>query len=282
VESRHELERSSVLVSAVVPNFNGEVYLDRALASLGDQTHPELEVIVVDGGSTDGSLEIVRDWESRLQMTWISEPDSGQAEAINKGFRMASGEVMGWINSDDLLTPRSAELAARRFARDPDLDMVWGFCLVVDSDERPVTIQNPYVRQDLARLRQHRNFISQPGSWYSRRAVERFGPLREDLHYLFDYDLFLKIAGSGRGEFIPEVMAWFRLHSTSKSGSQRSAFLKEEPRVFRDNGGRWLSPFWIDYWRYRLWERPVQRAKEPLRVLLRRLLRLPPGSRIRS
>ncbi len=271
-----------LLVSIVVPNLNGASFLPMTLASLGAQTYPEIEVVVVDGGSTDGSLDIIRHWADRLPMRWISEPDSGQAQAINKGFRMANGEVLGWINSDDLLTARSVEYAVERFAADPELGFVWGFCLVVDADERPVTIQNPYVRPDLGQLRSYRNYVSQPGSWYRRRVVEAFGPLSEELHFLFDYDFFLRVAGQVRAEFIPEVMAWFRLHESSKSGSQERAFLGEEPRVYRANGGRWLSPFWMDYLRYRIWERPVYRAKEPVRRVLRRLLGLPPGARIRS
>ena len=269
-------------MSVVVPNFNGARFLPRTLASLEAQSYPRIEVTVIDGGSTDGSVELIEEWAERLPMRWISEPDSGQAEAINKGFRMASGDILGWINSDDLLTPRSVEWAAARFAADPELDFVWGFCLVVDAKERPLTIQNPYVRGDLTQLRKHRNFVSQPGSWYSRRAVETYGPLSESLHYLFDYDFFLRVADGGRAEFIPEIMAWFRIHDASKSGSQEREFLREEPGVFRSNGGSWLSPFWFDYLRYRIWEKPIYRIKEPFRVLLRRAMRLPPGSRIRS
>jgi glycosyltransferase involved in cell wall biosynthesis len=271
-----------VLVSLIVPNYNGDAFLARTFASIEAQTYPEIEVLVVDGGSTDGSVEIIGKWADRLPLRWVSERDSGQAEAINKGFRMATGEVMGWINSDDLLTPRSVEWAVERFSADPELGFVWGFCLVVDADERPLTIQNPYVRRDLADLRRYRNYVSQPGSFYRRRVVEDFGPLSEDLHYLFDYDFFLRVAGQVRAEFIPEVMAWFRLHGTSKTGNQEREFLREEPRVYRASGGRWLSPFWIDYLRYRLWQRPVHRIKEPFRRVARRLLGLPAGARIRS
>jgi len=266
----------------VVPNFNGVRFLPRTLASLEAQSYPRIEVIVIDGGSTDGSVELIEEWAERVPLRWISEPDSGQAEAINKGFRMATGDIMGWINSDDLLTPRSIELATDRFTADPELGFVWGFCLVVDADERPLTIQNPYVHGDLAELRRHRNYVSQPGSWYRRGVVEEFGPLSEDLHYLFDYDFFLRVAGRVRAEFIPEIMAWFRFHDSSKTGSQERAFLREEPRVFRANGGRWMSPFWFDYLRYRLWQKPVHRIKEPFRRVARRLFGLPPGSRIRS
>ena len=192
-----------LLVSIVVPNLNGASFLPMTLASLGAQTYPEIEVVVVDGGSTDGSLDIIRHWADRLPMRWISEPDSGQAQAINKGFRMANGEVLGWINSDDLLTARSVEYAVERFAADPELGFVWGFCLVVDADERPVTIQNPYVRPDLGQLRSYRNYVSQPGSWYRRRVVEAFGPLSEELHFLFDYDFFLRRRRPGEGGVHP-------------------------------------------------------------------------------
>jgi glycosyltransferase involved in cell wall biosynthesis len=94
-------------VSVVVPNYNGVRFLPRTLASLESQTCADVEVIVVDGASTDDSVKLIESWADRLPMRWISEPDSGQAEAINKGFRMATGDIMGWINSDDLLTPRS-------------------------------------------------------------------------------------------------------------------------------------------------------------------------------
>jgi len=271
-----------MLVSIVIPNFNGAQYLGRTLASVAALTYSPVEVIVVDGASTDDSIRVIRDWEKTLPMRWISESDSGQAEAINKGFRMASGAIMGWINSDDMLTPAAAALAAARFSADPDLDFVWGFCLVVDADDRPLNIQNPFVREDLGLLRKHRNFVPQPGSWFSRRLVERYGPLSENLHYLFDYDFFLRFAGQVRTEFVPEVMAHFRIHETSKSGSQEHRFLSEEPTVFRAHGGKWLSPFWLNYLRYRIFEMPVQRAKEPLRRIVRRVLGLPAGARIRS
>lgn len=269
-------------VSVVVPNFNGVRFLSRTLESLELQSYPDLDVIVVDGASTDGSVELIKKWAERLPVRWVSEPDSGQAAAINRGLRMATGDVMGWINSDDLLTPRAVEWAVERFAAAPELGFVWGFCLVIDADERPVTIQNPYVREDLAELRRHRNYVSQPGSFYRRDVVDEFGPLSEHLHYLFDYDFFLRVAGRARAEFIPEVMAWFRIHDSSKTGSQERAFLREEPRVYRNNGGSWLSPFWLDYLRYRLWQKPVNRIKEPFRRVARRILGVPPGGRIRS
>ena len=282
MESQPIVADSPLRVSVIVPNFNGAAFLSRTLASIEAQVYPDIEVIVIDGGSSDGSLDIIADWADRVNLRWVSEPDSGQAEAINKGFRMATGEVMGWINSDDLLAPRAVQWAAERFAAKPDLGFVWGFCLVIDTDEQPVTIQNPYVRSDLADLRRHRNYVSQPGSFYRRTVVQEFGPLNENLHYLFDYDFFLRVAGRVEAAFIPEVMAWFRIHSTSKSGSQVGAFLKEEPQVYRANGGRWLSPFWFDYLRNRFWTRPFGRLKEPLRGVARRVLGVPPGGRIRS
>jgi len=272
----------SRLVSVVVPNFNCAEFLDRTMASIADQTHAPIDVIVVDGASTDGSVDVIRQWEDRLPLRWVSEPDSGQPEAINKGISMASGEIVGWINSDDMLTPNSAAWAVERFAANPELDFIWGFCLVVDENDRSLNILNPFVRQDLGLLHRHRNFVPQPGSWFSRRLFTQYGPLSEELHFLFDYDFFLRFAGRVHAEFIPEVMAHFRLHSSSKTGSQEARFLREEPQVFRAHGGGWLSPFWLDYLRYRLLQSPADHFKEPMRRVLRKLLGLPKGARIRT
>jgi hypothetical protein len=189
---------------------------------------------------------------------------------------------VSWLNSDDMLAPRAVALAVDRFTRDPDLQFVWGFCLVVGPDGEPLHVMNPFPRTDLAELRRHRNFVPQPGTFWRREVMERFGPLREDLHYMFDYDFFLRIAGNVKAMFIPEIMAHFRLHPDSKTSRRETAFLREERRVYRDHGGRWLAPFWFNYMRYRLVERPWERAKAPVRRAVGRVLGVPPGRRIRT
>jgi glycosyltransferase involved in cell wall biosynthesis len=268
-------------VTVIVPNLNGAEFLPHALASLAAQECPALEVIAVDGGSTDGSIEILRDWSGRHPIRWVSERDTGQAAAINRGLAMARGEVVSWLNGDDLLLPRTARIAAERFAADPSLDFLWGFCLVIDADGRSRYIQNPFVRTDLADLRRHRNFVPQPGSFFRKSVVERFGRLDESYRFMFDYEFFLRLAGSAKALFVPEVLACFRLHPSSKTGRSHREFLKEEWRAFRAHGGSILSPFTLDLLRFRLVSRPLDRIKGPLRRALWAAMRLPGGSRIR-
>jgi len=269
-------------VTVVVPNLNGARFLDQALRSVAGQTWPHVETIVVDGGSTDASLDIVRAWEPRLSLRWISEPDTGQSDAINKGMQMANGDLLTWLNSDDLLAPGAVETVAKRFAGAAELGFVWGFCLVIDEAGVPKHIINPFVRGDLADLRRHRNFVPQPGSFFSRQTFESYGPLDESYHFAMDYELFLRFAGVVAATFVPEITAMFRLHPYSKTGKLRPRFLAEEVRAFRDHGGRWLSPFGLAYARERFMSRPVELLKHPLRLVLWRLLGLDRGDRLRA
>ena len=275
------IEHGALLASVIVPNLCGVTFLSQALESVAGQTHPNAEVVVIDGGSTDGSVEVLRNWAQHHAIRWVSEPDAGQAAAINKGLTMASGEIVTWLNADDILLPRTVRIAAEHFSADPSLDFLWGFCLVIDGDGRPLYVQNPFVRTDLADLRVHRNFVPQPGSFFRRSVVERFGHLDESYRFMFDYEFFLRLAGKVKACFVPEVLACFRMHPSSKTGRSHREFLKEEWRAFRSHGGSILSPFTLDLLRYRLVSRPLDRAKGPFRRALWRVLRLPGGSRIR-
>jgi glycosyltransferase involved in cell wall biosynthesis len=266
----------------IVPNLNGRRYLAETLESIAAQTHPGIETIIVDGGSTDGSLELISNWAQRHDARWISEPDTGQANAINKGLNMATGEILTWLNSDDVWHPHAARIAAGEFGADPQLDFLWGFCTVIDELGRPRHVMNSFVRSTLADLRVNRNFVPQPASFFHRRLINRYGLLEESYDYMFDYEFFLRFAGEASARFVPEVLAGFRIHADSKTGSVHKRFLVEERRAFRAHGGRTLSPFFLDYWRYRLVAAPLERAKVPARRLLWRLFGLPEGARIRG
>ncbi len=269
-------------VSVVVPCLNARAYLAETLASVAAQGRQPTESIVVDGGSTDGSIEVIRAWvEARQgQARWLSEPDRGQADAINKGMATAAGDVVGWLNADDLLEPGALAMVAEAFERDRELDFVWGFCLVIDGDGRPLYIQNPFAR-DFAALRFHRNFVPQPGSFFRRSLVERFGPLDISYDYMFDYEFFLRLAGNVKARFLPMVLARFRLHTESKTGRAHRAFLREERRAFRAHEGKFWTPFFLDYLRYLYVARPVDALKRPLRRILWRTFGLAEGSRLR-
>ncbi len=276
-------DQPSVTTTVVVPNLNGAAFLPQTLASLEEQKDADLEVIIVDGGSTDGSVEIAREWLAAYgHGQLVSEPDTGQANAINKGFRRAAGEVVGWLNSDDVLTPGSLRRATRAFAADPALDFVWGFCLCIDPSGSARFVINPFVRGDFSALRSRMNFVPQPGTWMRRRVLERFGYLDESYHCSFDYEYFLRICAHVRAEFIPEVMAGFRLHEGSKTARLQRAFFREDWRAYRSHDGRLVAPFTFNYIRRRWLEPAADVLKWPLRHLFWRLTGAKPGERIRD
>lgn len=267
--------------TVVVPNLNNARFLRSTLDSIAAQSVRDLDVVIVDGGSTDGSVEIIRAWSEDNRAHWISEPDDGQAQAINKGFRMARGEIVAWLNSDDVYPPGAIKRAIHAFADDRSLDVLWGFCLYVDCDGRPIRIGNPMVCHDLAELRGRRNFVMQPGSWFRRSLFERFGYLDESFRYALDYEFFLRLAGSVKARMVPEIMAHFRLHAASKTVGQSHLSLPEQWRAHRAHGGRILSPFALDVARNVVLAPAMAAVARPLRAILWRILGLEPGTRVR-
>jgi len=272
----------AIKASVVVPNLNYAQFLQANLDSLAAQNRPDLEVIIVDGGSTDGSLELIESWARDHQARWISEPDEGQAQAINKGFRLARGEILTWLNSDDMLAPNAVARAIEAFDQDQSLGFLWGFCLFIDSDGQPLRIGNPDVRSDFSELRGSRCFVTQPGSWFRRSVLDQFGLIDESYHYAFDYEIFLRLSGKVKAYFLPEVVSQFRLHSSSKSVSHRRDFLPEQWRAFRAHGGRIASPFVLDVVRNQFVMPTLSRLTRPLRALLWRAFGLKPGTRVRA
>ncbi len=276
-----EIQSGPLPVTIVVPVLNGVRYLPACLASLDGQTRPVDETVIVDGGSTDGSVPLVERWAGARTARWLSEPDRGQADAINKGLAMARGEIVTWLNADDQLEPGTVERVVREFEADPGLELLWGFCLIIDAEGTPLYIQNPFVREDFGELRRHRNFVPQPGCFLRRDLFERFGGLDISYDYMFDYEFFLRLAGNVKARFLPEVLSRFRIHPASKTSRHHREFLREERRAFRAHGGRWLSPFTLDWLRYRLAAGPIERIKAPVRRLAWKAMRLPAGSRLR-
>jgi glycosyltransferase involved in cell wall biosynthesis len=208
---------SRPLVSVVVPSYNQGRFLDEALRSVLDQEYEPLEVILVDGGSTDETLDVVRRHEHRLAW-WTSEPDRGQAHALNKGFARARGEVLGWLASDDALLPGAVGRVVDELERDPDAVLVYGEALFVDEEGREIFALEPRPFEIEAMVRACANHVVQPGSLFRRRAFEQAGPLNEDGHYLFDFEFALDVAGVGKVARIPDRLALYRVHPESKSG----------------------------------------------------------------
>lgn len=213
------------LVSVVTPSLNHGRFIEKTIQSVLDQDYPNLQYIVVDGGSGDDTVEILRRYEHSL--VWISESDRGQSDAINKGFGMAGGEILAWLNSDDRYLPGAVSRAVECFESDLQADLVYGKTVLCDDRDRVIG-EYPTEPFDGGRLPAF-NFISQPSAFFMADLFREAGGLNRDLNYAMDYDLWLRMIGGGaRGVYLPEPMALFRLHAESKSVSAVHALARSE------------------------------------------------------
>jgi glycosyltransferase involved in cell wall biosynthesis len=224
-------------ISVVTPSFNQGAYIERTVESVLGQEGPfELEYLVVDGGSTDDTLSILRRYDGRLR--WISEPDRGQSDAINKGFRLTSGEVVAWLNSDDVYEPGA--LAAVAQALGAGARWCFGECRVIDEDDREIRrVVSRYKswvsrRYSLRRLLA-RNFIPQPATFFRRELLDEVGPVDPRFPYAMDYDLWLRFARVAAPTFVPQPLASFRWHGASITGAGYRAGAWQCLRIARDH-----------------------------------------------
>lgn len=234
----------STLVTVVTPTYNMGDRLPRCIASVVAQTWRPVEHIVVDGGSTDATVDYLK---TQPHLRWVSEEDSGQSNAINKGFAMAKGEVLTWLNADDILSPHAAEAAATALASDPSVGFVYGDLDVVSGSRRRVVKPPPGI--SLASFRRG-NVISQPGTFFTARALEAAGGIDESFHLTMDFELWLRMLMAGvRAQYVPEVLASFEIHPGSKTGSESTlAFAQEEQRAFLKHGRHHEAAMTIDRW----------------------------------
>jgi len=210
-------------ITVVTPVLNGVATLPETLASVREQDYPRIEHVVVDGGSTDGTVELL----ARSGVRWISEADSGQAEAINKGFALATGTWLTWLNADDVLLPGAVARILAAPSVDSAVEWVYGDCEIVEPERTYVL--RPSDRIDPVAFEES-NPLAQPGTFVARSALDRVGPLDEELHLAMDFDLWLRLADAGvRAVYVPETLASFVFSSSSKSGSiPWGEFLREE------------------------------------------------------
>jgi glycosyltransferase involved in cell wall biosynthesis len=221
-------------ITIVTPSFNQAATLERTLRSVLDQDYPELEYFVIDGGSTDGSVEIIRRFESRLA-GWVSENDAGQTDAINKGLARATGEIIAYLNSDDVYLPGTLRHVAALMSGDDAVEWLIGGCRMIDlfnADQGRFEHHMP--RSFLSYLMRSSGMLPQPSCFWSARMFEDHGGFDPDLHYAFDYEFHCRLLASGeRPRLIERDLAALRLHEQSKSSRHVSAFGHERIAVAR-------------------------------------------------
>lgn len=216
------------LVSIVTPSFNQKRYLEEAMRSVLDQDYEYIEYIVIDGGSTDGSLEVIKRHSHRLAH-WESQPDEGQAQAINRGLGMAKGEIVAWLNSDDVYLPGAIREAVELLVAHPDLGMVYGDGLMVDS-ERRLLDRHTYRTLDLVDLLSF-EVLLQPATFMRRRALEEVGFLNDSYHLILDHELWVRLAARYPILHVSRYWALERTHAEAKTIAMSAAFATEAQRL---------------------------------------------------
>jgi glycosyltransferase involved in cell wall biosynthesis len=216
-------------VSIVTPSYNQGGFIEETIRSVLLQGYPNLEYIIIDGGSTDNSIEIIRKYERWLTF-WVSERDKGQADAINKGFAHASGEMFAWINSDDIYLPDAIALAAKAYQLHPSIIAASGLNLEIrDDDTRRsrTVLQDNITFASLVQFWKVAAVYHQCGLFFPRTAWFAAGGLDPSLHYAMDYDLLCRITRIADVEYNPNVVAQFRIHPSSKTVARPLAMYSE-------------------------------------------------------
>ncbi len=215
-------------ISIVTPSFNQARFLEQTIRSVLEQDYADLQYGVVDGGSTDGSIEIIEKYRDQLAYVHVG-PDTGQSQAINRGLARADGDVVGWLNSDDTLLPGALDAVATHFEHHPADNWLIGACRALDEHGRHGRVIQPQGEFTLyGALRRRVPFnVPQPGTFWRRALIEEVGALDEAMHHCMDFDLWCRFLAAGhRPSLVDHELATYRFHSTSKSCAQPHSFWK--------------------------------------------------------
>lgn len=234
------------LVSIVTPSFNQVDYLQETMRSVLEQDYPRIEYIVIDGGSSDGSVEIIRKYTDRLAY-WVSEKDHGQTDAVNKGYAVARGSILGWLNSDDVYKPGAISVAVDYLVNHPQIGLVYGDLDFINDDGRVVG-KFPAAQTDLKRLRRGYVHIPQPSAFFRAEHWRQVGPLDPTFYFAMDYDLWVRLAAVTEFKYLPgNTWASFRLHSDAKTITADDRCWPEMLRVHYREGGKKIAPITVKY-----------------------------------
>lgn len=211
------------MVSIITPSFNQGHFIEDNILSVKQQSYTQIEHIVVDGKSTDNTVEMLKNHEGSYPLRWYSERDNGQSEAINKGIGLARGEILGWVNSDDAYLPNAVALAVNAFSADPSIDWIYGDGYWIDEN-------NKILYPKTGKVFSHRDlllegvFFPQPSVFFKRELVDRVGHLDETIHTTMDFDYFIRMALASKPTYISSPLAVRRKHDEAKSSKRSGDF----------------------------------------------------------
>jgi len=226
-------------VTIVTPSYNHAPFIEATIQSVLGQDYPNLEYIIVDGGSRDGTVEIIQKYADRLA-GWVSGPDQGQTDALNKGFARASGQILAWLNSDDVYEPHAVREAVAYLQAHPEAGMVYGDCNFIDQAGQVIGAFNAQ-QTSYRRLRRGGVYIPQQAAFFRASLWQQVGPLDPSFYFAMDYDLWIRLAKISELHYHSRLWANFRLHDQAKSIADDDRCWPEMIRIHRREGGRWLS-----------------------------------------
>ena len=238
------------LVSIITPSFNQARYLEATIKSVFSQDYAGIEYMVVDGGSNDGSVDVIKKYENRIAW-WVSEKDKGQTDAINKGFAQAQGEILAWINSDDTYEPGAVSAAVKYLQEHPEVGMVYGGCNFINESGRVIG-KFGAAQTNYRLLRQGYVHIPQQTMFFRADLWKQVGPLDPSFYFAMDYDLWTRIAARSEIKYVPQTWANFRLHTSGKTIAADDRCWPEMIRVHYRDGGSFFSVIVAKYYIRRL------------------------------